>query len=116
MRVTSRNRTNSVLRDCGKWAVCVVVALTLAAHARAVQNGVIKGRVAAETPDQRKPLAGVVVRLSGPQADKQIQTVSDEEGGYDFAGLVAGDYVVTVELQGFQKFEQKVGVQIEATV
>ncbi|MFL6333351.1 MAG: carboxypeptidase regulatory-like domain-containing protein [Pyrinomonadaceae bacterium] len=82
-----------------------------------MQSGLIKGRVAAETPDQRKLLAGVVVRLSGgPRADQNVQTVSDEEGNYSFAGLLAGDYVVTVEYQGFQKYEQKVGVQIEATV
>ncbi|MGI9066804.1 MAG: TonB-dependent receptor [Pyrinomonadaceae bacterium] len=86
------------------------------------EGGSIKGRVVADIPDRRKPLAGVVVNLSGERlantnpADKKIQAVSDLEGRYDFSGLIAGDYVVSVELQGFKKYEQKVSVQIEATV
>src|SRR4051812_28175236 len=119
----SRNRPNSGSRSSGVWVICLIGALVIifnavgVASARFVQSGLIKGRVAAETPDQRKLLTGVVVRLSGgPRADQNVQTVSDEEGNYSFAGLLAGDYVVTVEYQGFQKYEQKVGVQIEATV
>lgn len=119
----SRNRPNLDSRRCGRWVVCIVGAFVMTfiaggvARSRVVQGGLIKGRVVAEMPDQRRLLDGVVVRLSGgPQADKSIQTVSDGEGNYSFAGLVAGDYVVSVELQGFQKYAQKVGVQIEATV
>jgi outer membrane receptor protein involved in Fe transport len=83
----------------------------------AMQSGSIKGKVVANTPDRRKLLPGIVVQLRGvPLADKTLQAVSDEEGVYDFTGLVAGDYVVSVELQGFQKYEQKVSVQIEATL
>ena len=82
-----------------------------------MQSGSIKGKVVANTPDRRKLLPGVVVQLSGGAlADKTLQAVSDEEGVYYFTGLVAGDYLVTVELQGFQKYEQKVSVQIEATL
>ena len=81
-----------------------------------MQSGSIKGKVVANTPDRRKLLPGVVVQLrGGPLADKTLQAVSDEEGEYAIAGLVAGDYVLSVELQGFQKYEQKVSVQIEAT-
>src|SRR5829696_3337278 len=123
MRIAILNRLNSVLRVCGGWVVCLAGALTLTfigggtAYSRTVQAGVIKGKVVAETPGQRKPLAGVVVRLSGaPPANKKIEAVSDEEGGYILTGLVAGDYVISVELQGFQRYEKRVGVQIEATV
>src|SRR5215207_1007422 len=122
MRIAILNRLNSVLRVCGGWVVCLAGALTLTfigggtAYSRTVQAGVIKGKVVAETPGQRKPLAGVVVNLSGgPRANRTIQAVSDEEGSYSFTGLVAGDYVMSVELQGFQRHEQKVSVQIEAT-
>ncbi|HEU5460029.1 MAG TPA: TonB-dependent receptor, partial [Pyrinomonadaceae bacterium] len=40
----------------------------------------------------------------------------DNEGQFDFQGLVAGDYVVTVEFTGFKKYEQRLSVQIDATV
>jgi outer membrane receptor protein involved in Fe transport len=81
------------------------------------QGGSIKGKVVADIPDQRKPLAGVVVNLSGELLrDKKLQTVTDSEGEFDFNGLVAGDYTVAVEFTGFKKYEQKLSVQIEATV
>jgi outer membrane receptor for ferrienterochelin and colicin len=81
------------------------------------QGGRIKGKVVAVTADKREALPGVVVTLSGSLLQTgALQSVSDEEGEYVFGGLVAGDYVVTVELQGFQKYERKVMVPIEASV
>lgn len=82
-----------------------------------LQTGSIQGKVVADIPDQRKPLSGVTVTLSSERlGDKQIQTITDLEGQFDFPGLVAGDYVVTVEFSGFKKYEKKLSVQIEATV
>jgi hypothetical protein len=81
------------------------------------QSGSIRGKVVADIPDQRKPLPGVVVYLSGDRlANKRIETISDPEGRYDFTGLIAGEYVISVEVPGFRKYEQKISVQIEATV
>jgi hypothetical protein len=107
--------------------IAVVAALALAliaagskvngAAAGATQGASIKGKVVADIPDHRKPLAGVVVNLTGARlADKKLQATSDQEGRFDFIGLIAGDYVLAVELAGFQKYEQKISVQIEATV
>jgi Carboxypeptidase regulatory-like domain/TonB dependent receptor len=81
------------------------------------QTGSIKGKVVADIPDQQKILGGVTVTLDGNLlADKKVQTLSDEEGVYSFTRLTAGDYLLSVELQGFEKYEQRVSVQIEATV
>jgi outer membrane receptor for ferrienterochelin and colicin len=81
------------------------------------QTGIIKGKVVADIPQQRKVIGGVAVTLSGNiLGDKKLQSVSDEEGVYSFTGLTAGDYLLTAELQGFNKYEQKISVQIEATV
>ena len=85
--------------------------------AAAMQGGSIKGKVVADIPDQRRALPGVVVNLSGERlGDRKLQTVTDLEGAYTFAGLVAGEYVVTVEYQGFRKYERTISVQIDATV
>src|SRR5262245_46909592 len=82
-----------------------------------VQGGSIKGKVVADIPDQRRPLPGVVVRLnSGRSGERELQSVSDQEGQFVFVGLVAGEYVLSIELKGFKKYEQKISVQIEATV
>jgi hypothetical protein len=87
------------------------------AWGKMLQTGSIKGKVVADIPDQRKALSGVTVTLSSDRlGDKQIQTISDMEGQYDFPNLVAGDYIVTVEFSGFKKYQKKLSVQIEATV
>ncbi|HJT66460.1 MAG TPA: carboxypeptidase regulatory-like domain-containing protein [Pyrinomonadaceae bacterium] len=81
------------------------------------QTGNIKGKVVADIPDQRRVLPGVVVTLGGDRlGDKKLERVTDSEGQFDFNGLIAGDYTVTVELSGFRKYEQKLSVQLEATV
>src|SRR5689334_10145591 len=81
------------------------------------QGGRITGKVVADIPDQRKALPGVVVTLGGERlGDKKLQSVSDMEGQYDFPGLIAGDYILTVEFSGFKKYEKQLSVQIDATV
>ncbi|HEX6649472.1 MAG TPA: TonB-dependent receptor, partial [Pyrinomonadaceae bacterium] len=91
--------------------------MRLALGAANAQGGTIRGKVVADIPDQRRILPGVTVTLSGERlGDRKIQSISDDEGQFDFQGLVAGDYVVTVEFTGFKKYEQKLSVQIEATV
>jgi len=81
------------------------------------QGGRITGKVVADIPDQRKALPGVVVTLGSERlGDKRLQSVSDMEGQYDFPGLIAGEYILTVEFSGFKKYEKKLSVQIDATV
>ena len=83
----------------------------MVAYGARTQGGSIKGKVVADIPDQRKAIDGVVVKLAGdPGANKQFQPltdVSDNDGEYSFAGLIAGDYVLSVEFQGFKKYEQR---------
>src|SRR5688572_33431760 len=82
-----------------------------------MQGGSIRGKIVADIPQQRRALPGVIVNLSGERlGDRKLQTVTDFEGAYDFAGLVAGEYTISVEFQGFKKYEQKLSVQIDATV
>ena len=81
------------------------------------QGGSIKGKVVADIPDQRRALPGVVVVLSSERLrDQKLQTITDSEGQFEFNGLLAGDYTVSVEFSGFKKYEQKLSVHIEATV
>src|SRR6185503_20928693 len=97
-------------------AVVVVSVLSLSSNA-AAQGSNIKGKVVADIPVRRKALSGVIVSLSGDRlAGKKLQSISDEEGRYEFAGLVAGDYLVAVDLTGFKAYEQNISLQIEATV
>lgn len=121
---TLRNLALPGYRRAVNIAVCGLVTLLIiggserSAHAVSpTQNGGIKGKVVADIPDQRRLLTGVVVNLSGELlGDKRAQSVSDQEGRFDFAGLIAGEYLVSVELSGFRKYEQRISVQIGATV
>ena len=56
------------------------------------------------------PLPGVNVTLTGPGGSPTIITVTDENGKYLVAGIPAGLYEVTTELQGFTTTRQKVTV------
>src|SRR5215217_7129821 len=83
----------------------------------APQGGSIRGKVVADIPDQRRTLPGVVVTLSSDRlGDRQLQAITDHVGVYAFPGLVAGDYVITIEYTGFKKYEKKISIQIDATV
>lgn len=110
----------SSLRLIRKVALIIGLILTAFPVAAAQGSGIagsINGKVVADVPDHRKPLSGVVVLLSGERlGGKNVQSISDEEGRFDFTGLIAGDYQISVELSGFKKYEQKIGVQIDATV
>lgn len=95
----------------------LLILLFLALPALSQTTGSIKGKVVADIPDQRRVLNGITVSLTSKiSGNKKLQSVSDDEGIYVFSGLTAGDYDLSVESQGFERFEQRVSVQIGATV
>ena len=80
-------------------------------------SGRVRGTIVAVSGDRRERVTGVVAVLSGPVlGDKKLETVSDEQGSYSFNRLAAGDYKLTVSHPGFEKFEQRVILSIDATV
>jgi len=88
-----------------------------AAAPKLQSSGRVRGTVVAVSGDRRERLAGVVAVLTGPAlGDKKLETTSDEEGNYSFNRLAAGDYVLIVNHQGFEKFERRVIVPIDATI
>ncbi len=105
-----------LLHRVGLFLLGAIVFL-LSVSSSAAAQGTIKGKVVADIPDQRKALSGVVVSLTGERlAGKKVQSISNEEGVYEFRALTAGDYQLTVELSGFKKYDQKLSVQIDATI
>jgi hypothetical protein len=80
-------------------------------------SGRVRGTIVAVSGDRRERLPGVVVVLSGSVlGDKKLETISDDQGDYSFNRLAAGDYRLTVIHTGFEKFEQRVIVSIDATI
>jgi hypothetical protein len=70
----------------------------------------------AVTPDQKKRLPGIKVVLTSATTQRRLETLSDDDGNYLFGGLAAGDYSLTVDANGFERFEQRVSLQIDALV
>ena len=51
-------------------------------------------------------LAGARIMISNPQTHLERTTTSGDAGGYDFLALPPGDYTLTVERDGFRRYEQ----------
>ncbi|MCY3930856.1 MAG: TonB-dependent receptor [Acidobacteria bacterium] len=84
--------------------------LSAAAAAAAQTTGSIEGVV---IDADGSPLPGVTVTVAGPGVRQERITQGD--GAYASAGLVAGDYVVTASLLGFETAETPVSLEAGAT-
>ncbi len=94
-----------------------VPTIALDLHELQSGGGRLKGRIVAVSGDRRERLPGVVAILSGEiLGDKKLEAISDDQGEYSFNRLAAGDYKLTVNHPGFEKFEQRVIIPIDATV
>lgn len=85
-----------------------------------IRRGGIRGKVTAKTAEQSAPpllLPGIAVALTGtPLSDTPIHVPTDEEGAYAFNDLAAGNYKVTVTLEGFEAYERNVVISNESTI
>ena len=84
--------------------------LSAATAAAAQTTGSIEGVV---IDADGNPLPGVTVTVAGPGVRQERITQGD--GAYASAGLVAGDYVVTASLLGFETAETPVSLEAGAT-
>src|SRR5881396_1963352 len=90
-------------------SIAAFVALLFGAPGMALaQNGRIRGVV---RDSHASPLAGAVVRASGPGPARRATT--SEDGSYSLTGLAAGTYTVSASLPGVRT-QQKTGVQVAA--
>jgi hypothetical protein len=82
----------------------------LAPHAAVAQNGTtsLRGTI---TDKSGAAVAGASVTLSNPGLSLTRTTMSLANGEYEFLSLPPGTYALTIEKQGFRKFEQK-GLQL----
>ncbi len=84
----------------------VLLSLAVAPAAAAQTTGSIEGTVLDPTGS---PLPGVAVTVAGPGLRQEHVTGAD--GAYMAAGLVAGDYVVTARLPGFETVDLPVSLR-----
>jgi hypothetical protein len=94
--------------------VAATLALTACIAFSQSDRGTLTGTI---TDPAGALVPGADMVLTNPATGISVRTVSTEAGNYAFGNLSAGQYDVTVERQGFRRFEQKgIGVQVARTV
>jgi hypothetical protein len=90
----------------------ILPGLTLRAQQlAAIQAAAIQGVL---TDSSGAVIPGVTVSLSGAGIRKTAQ--SSDNGSYSFAGLTAGNYTLTVDYPGLERFEKRVAVKAGQTL
>jgi hypothetical protein len=85
------------------WAVCLLVMPDRAVAQTASNRSGLHGRVTDQTGSV---IAGATIALSG--GPRQIRTATNQRGQYAFADLDAGKYTVTISMQGFRPWSQRI--------
>jgi len=97
-----------LIESLGRWSKAALVLLLAASPAFAQNAGSLRGNV---TDSSGAVLPGVTVVLTNDATKATRQLVTDARGGYFFAALQPGSYLLSAELPGFKKRTEK-GVRI----
>ncbi len=93
-------------------SVFLLAVLTIPIFSQSRETGAILGKV---MDDQKNPLPGVNVLLTGKNLMGRREFITDAQGTFRFPALPPGEYVLRAALQGFRTVEQK-GIRLTTTV
>jgi hypothetical protein len=93
-------------------AIGLLLALAVLSFGQSKDTGAILGKV---TDDQKVPLPGATVTLTGRNLMGARNAVSDTQGNFRFPALPPGEYSVKAELQGFKTYTQE-NIRLTTTV
>src|SRR5919106_3730576 len=88
------------------WTIALVLTLSTSAFAQTFTGGV-RGTVT----DAGGVIPGVTVTLVNEGTNASRETVSNEQGAYDFSAVNPGTYTVKATLSGFKAYENR-GIRI----
>jgi hypothetical protein len=107
-------------RDWAKWCALLLVFVIAAfpafgqgtrASAEKTQTGSIRGTVSTKQEDASSDLSGISVSLSTvPPDGNPLSANTDDAGHYEFKGLKAGKFTISVSQQGFKPVTKTVSV------
>src|SRR3954464_7925021 len=95
-------------------ALCLL-ASPLADHMSAAQgstatlSGVIRD-------EQNLPAPGATVNVSGVESSLSRSVTTNPDGAFEFPGLLPGEYLVAVELAGFERQQVRVRLEVNQRV
>ncbi len=90
----------------------LLVTLFIALNASGAVFGAVKGVV---HDPQHRPVPGASVTLKARNGEAVQRTVTDASGEFQFPAVPAGDYTLTVALDGFETAEQVITVTSSST-
>jgi hypothetical protein len=77
------------------------------------QTGTIRGTISTKQEDASSDLSGITVNLAAVPPDGNAVTADTDDGGhYEFKGLKAGKYTVSISQQGFKPVTKTVSVAL----
>ena len=101
-----------------KFALIIILTLAGAAiQSVAAQTGTLQGTVGVSSDNrqsERLPGANLTLAPIG-SVRKALSTVTNDQGEYKFTGLVAGQYTLRVDLNGFKALTQNVTIRAGVT-
>ena len=65
---------------------------------------------------QNLPVPGATVTVTGTESSVSRAATSNPDGGFDFPGLLPGEYLLTTELAGFERQQQQVRLEVNQRV
>jgi hypothetical protein len=108
-----------------EWAACAAALLLMLAgtvpafgqgtkpSADKTQTGTIRGTISTKQEEASSDLSGITVNLAAVPPDGNALTAdTDEAGHYEFKGLKAGKYTVSISQQGFKPVTKTVSVTL----
>ena len=65
---------------------------------------------------QNLPIPGATVSVAGTESSFSRTATTNTDGGFDFPGLLPGEYLLTAELPGFEAQKQQVRLEVNQRV
>jgi hypothetical protein len=108
-----RNLTHLILRTLVAVICVAMFATVFSAMAQTSGSGTLRGTV---KDPQGAIVRGATVTLTNAGTKDERQTTTNDDGGYVFAAITPGEYVLKVEAQGFKTTEKtKLAIETATT-
>src|SRR5438105_4080480 len=98
-----------------KLSAILALGLTLTPRATLAQGNT--ATVAGAVRDQQNLVVpGATVTVAGTESTLTRTATSGPDGGFEFPGLLPGEYLMTVELSGFEREQRRVRLEVNQRV
>src|SRR5687768_984714 len=101
---------------CNRFVSAILALGSLLIPAPVLAQGATGSVGGAVRDQQNLVIPGAAVTIAAAETALTRTVTSGAEGGFEFAGLLPGEYVVTTELAGFQREQRRVRLEVNQRV